>query len=189
MSLSVIWLCPALFSTEATCSVYLYRPAFASWIRKVHCTKPRVRLLIFLKQVTTCNRMHANWPPSADPWWFKVWLRWEWNRKVSKSHANSRQFGCLAIANRGRCLQHACRVRAHQQGGHMVSINHQIFLGAAGAGMSPRRSAAAGRLRAWRAATALLRLWKHSKRHHYHCLHSRLGPAFGPVPLSVMWIW
>lgn len=36
-------------------------------------------------------------------------------------------------------------------------------------------SAAAGRLGTWRAATALLRLWKHSERHHYHSLHSQLG--------------
>lgn len=81
--------------------------------------------------------MHANCLPSADPCWFQVWLRWKRNRKVSKSRANSRQFGCLSIASRGRCQQHTCRVRAHQQGGHMVQINHLMFMGGAGAGLSP----------------------------------------------------
>lgn len=121
-------------------SVYLcvLRPAFASWMRK-NPQKPRGRLLMFLKHVTTCNGMHADWLPSADPWWFQVWLGWKRNRKVSKSRANSRQFGCLSSASRARCQQYTCRVRAHQRGGHMVQINHLIFffLGGAGAGMSP----------------------------------------------------
>lgn len=56
---------------------------------------------------------------------------------------------CL-LQGEGRCRWHACRVRAHQQGGHMVQINHLIFMGGGGgAGVSPRleeRSAAAGRL-------------------------------------------
>lgn len=109
-------------------SVYLcvLRPAFASWMRK-NPQKPRGRLLMFLKHVTTCNGMHADWLPSADPWWFQVWLRWKRNRKVSKSRANSRQFGCLSSASRARCQQYTCRVRAHQRGGHMVQINHLIF--------------------------------------------------------------
>lgn len=56
------------------------------------------------------------------------------------------------LRGEGRCWWHTCRVRAHQQGGHMVLINHLIFMGGGGggAGVSPRlgeeRSAAAGRL-------------------------------------------
>lgn len=172
-------------------SVYLcvLRPAFASWMRK-NPQKPRGRLLMFLKHVTTCNGMHADWLPSADPWWFQVWLRWKRNRKVSKSRANSRQFGCLSSASRARCQQYTCRVRAHQRGGHMVQINHLIFFffgWCRGRHVTVALalndcSAAAGRLGTWRAATVLLRLWKRSKRHHYHRLHSHLGSAFGPVP-------
>lgn len=171
------------------------RPVFAAWMReKRFPLKPRGRFLIILKHVTTCNGMHTDRLPSADAWWFQGWLRWKRNRKVSTSHANSRQFSFL-LQGEGRCWWHSCRVRAPQQCGHMVQINHLIFMGGAGGGgrrvtaARGGRSAAAGRLGTWRAATLLLRLWKHSRRHHYHCLRSQLGSATGPALLSVMWIW
>lgn len=54
--------------------------------------------------MTTCNGMHADRLPSADPWCFQGRLRWKQNREVLKSCANSRQFDWLSITRRGKVL-------------------------------------------------------------------------------------
>lgn len=179
-------------------NLYVLRPVFVARVRE-NCfpPKPRGRFLIIPRHVTTCNGMHADRLPSADPWCFRGWLRWKQNREVLKSCANSRQFDWLSITRRGKVLAAYLQGQSSPTGRTHGPDKSPDFFFSYGwrwgrhvtAALALKDcSAAAGCLGTWRAATFLPCSWKHSKRHHYHCLHAQLGSATGPVPVSVTWM-
>lgn len=145
------------------------------------------------EHVTTCNGMHTDDLPSADPWWFHGRLRWKRNRKGSEPHADSRLFGRLPITGRGKVLAAYSQGQSSPTGRTRGSDKSPDFVlwVAQGAGVSPPR------LRLAESAQLPRGVSEPDEPPHCCCvcqgaaedIITTVGVLRWAPLLSVMWIW